>query len=232
MECTELLKDRQTREAGQQLSRVWKATTKKEGITCSLCPQWIRWRIRGLNCSRGINIRCWKTVLWLVEIMKHCKRFLEEVMKFPSLERFPCVRHWSCPKAETAVEYPPSRDAIDLLILWITRGWPCYQGSGKKKLHSGLDLRHGRFLFWTFPDKEQWLRSHLNLGVCLQGVLFLSSKTSWLFREIVSVVTVASTWRTHSQNRIEDITCNQRCNSKLCIDENMWPDICDVTFSV
>lgn len=49
--------------------------------------------------------------------------------------------------------------------------------------------------------REQCLRSHLNLGVFLQGVLFLSYKT-FGFSEIVSVVSVTGMLRTHSQNRM------------------------------
>lgn len=59
---------------------MWKASTKREGITCSLCLWWIKQGIRGLNCSGEIEIRCWEK--FLIEIMKNCTRFLGEVRKF------------------------------------------------------------------------------------------------------------------------------------------------------
>lgn len=167
--------------------------------------------------------------------MKHCNRFLGEVKMFLSLERLPCVKHWSCPKAEKVVEHPPSGDAIDLLIPWITRRWPCNQGSTKKKKikNSGLDLRCGRFLLWANPERQQCLRSHLSPAVCFQGGLFLYSRNSWIFREIsVCCHCLRSPMRTHSQDIILDFMWNQIHNNKLCIDDNMWPDVCDVTFSV
>lgn len=49
----------------------------------------------------------------------------------------------------------------------------------KNKKKSGLDLRCGRFLLWTYPERQQCLRSHPNLGVC-----FLYSRNSWICIEI------------------------------------------------
>lgn len=116
---------------------------------------------------------------------------------FLSLERVPCIKHWSYPKAGEVVEYPPSGDAIDLLLLGITRSWPCNQDSENKQTNkkiqkptttknkqankklqksnqqtkqqqntkktqktpqnpknSGLDLRCGKFLLWTYPESQ------------------------------------------------------------------------------
>lgn len=83
-------------------------------------------------------------------------RWVGEVVEFPALQRFPCVRHWSCPQSETEVGYPPSENGINLLLLWITRGKPCSQGSCKKKKDKCLDPR---FLLWIFLSPQppaQW----------------------------------------------------------------------------
>lgn len=111
--------------------------------------------------------------------------------------------------------------AIDLLLLGITRSWRCNQGSGKNK--SGLDLRCGRFLLWNYPERHQCLRSHPKLGVC-----FLYSRNSWICREI-SVC--CHCLRTHSQNR-NLVSCGTRSIVVNFVLTTMWPDICDVTFSV
>lgn len=153
---------------------------------------------------------------------------------FLPLERFPCVKHWSYPKAEKVAEYPPSGDAIYLLLLGIARTWPCNQGNARKKnKNSGLDLKCGKLLLSTYPERQQCLRSYLNLGVFFQGSLFLYSRNSWIYREIsICCHCLRSPLRTHSQSRILGVMWNQIHNSQLCIDDNTWPDICDIHFSV
>lgn len=107
---------------------MWKYATKRKGIPCSLCP----WQI---NSELEVKLQQgnWDLTLGnVVFVFFSMDRWVEEVVEFPALQRFPCVRHWSCPQSETEVGYPPSENGIDLLLLWITRGKPCSQGSCKK----------------------------------------------------------------------------------------------------
>lgn len=149
---------------------------EREGITCTLCLWWIKQGIKGFNCSRAIKIRCWEKVL--IEILKHCTRFLGEVVKFHPWRDFSVLD----------IDYSQTQRqqwSTHLLEMPLTFCYCELQKTGlaikgvAKKWDSCLDLRCGRFLLWTFPDRQQCLRSHLNRGVYLQGFLFLPSRTSW-----------------------------------------------------